>query len=107
MTPRFQRFILDSRTGKSFLLLLTIVYLGYLVAFGRFFSLPPSGFSGAVIEHQVNADLDGVTQYWTKANMRNATTADEQDDNAADFRQQSNDNTAQGARQEGQAPADR
>lgn len=106
MTPRFQRFILDSRTGKIFLSLLTVVYLGYLVAFGRFLYLPSSGLSGTVIEHPVNADLNGVIQHWTPANMRNATTADEQDDNAADFTQQSND-TAQAARQEGQAPADR
>lgn len=106
MTPRFQRFILDSRTGKIFLALLTVVYLGYLVAFGRLLYFPSLDLSGTVIDHPVSTNPDAEMQHWTVENMRTATNADLQDNNAADFTQQGSDNAAQAARQEGQAPAD-
>lgn len=106
MTPRFQRFILDSRTGKIFLSLLVVAYVGYLATSGHFLNLPTLGLSGTVIDHPLSANLDAAMQYWTPANMVSAINADQQDSNAADFTQQGSDNAAQAARQQGQPPAD-
>jgi len=107
MTPRFQRFILDSRTGKIFLALLTVVYLGYLVAFGRFLNFPALTLTGTVIDHPMSTNPDAEIRYWTPEKMRNAVSADEQDSNSADFTQQDGDSQVQAAKQqEGQPPAD-
>ena len=105
MMRQLQRLILHPLAGKIFLCLLAIVYLGYLVTFGRFLYAPLLAPSTTIIEHQVDTNPDIVIMHWTAASMRDAINADQQTGNATDFTQGSSDTSkGEAARQEGQPP---
>jgi V8-like Glu-specific endopeptidase len=103
--PQLHRFILHPLTGRIFLCLLTGVYLVYLVVLGNFLV---SGMAGTIIEHPVDTNPNVVVKYWTAANMRDASDADEQIGNAAGLTQGSSDislgKAGQQGQQEGQPP---
>lgn len=102
MIPRLQSLFLNPRVGRIFLSLLAIVYLLYLVEFGHFVFTSVFSPSETIVEHAEATSPDSAINYWTATTMRNATTADEQDNNPADFSQQSTQ--AQGVQQDGHAP---
>src|SRR6266700_4319906 len=104
MMSHLQRLILHPLTSKIFLCLLAIVYLGYLATFGRFLYTSISTPSGTIAEHQLDTN-SSVIKYWTVANMRDATDADQLNSNASDLRQESLDtSTGRAVQQPGQPP---
>ena len=105
MMPHLQRLILHPLAGKIFLCVLAIMYLGYLVAFGRFLYTSVSTSSESIVEHPVDTNPGVVIKHWTVASMRGATDADQQNSNASDLTQGSLD-TSKGnaAQQQGQPP---
>ena len=105
MMPQLYRFILHPLVGKVFLCLLAVVYLGYLVTFGRSLYTSLSGPPQTIIEHTVDTNPGIVIQHWTATNMRHATDADQQNGNASAFTQGNLDQSlGQAAQQEGQPP---
>jgi V8-like Glu-specific endopeptidase len=101
--PQLQRFILHSLTGKIFLCLLAIAYLGYLVVLARFVDTAVTAPGETIVEHALGTSPAAVVKHWTAASMRAASDADQQ--NGVAFTQGSSDNgTGQAARQEGQPP---
>jgi hypothetical protein len=100
-----QRLILHPLAGKIFLGLLAIVYLGYLVVFGRFLSTSLSAPSASVVEHAVETNPNLVVQHWTVARMRDAIDADQQNSTPFAFTHGSIDQSlGQAAQQQGQPP---
>jgi V8-like Glu-specific endopeptidase len=106
MMPELQRLILHPRTGKIFLCLLAIAYLGYLVGLARFLSISPPAPAQTIIEHPLETNPSLVVRHWTAASMRAAVNADQLEGPASDFTRESIDkSTGQAARQEGQPPS--
>ena len=101
--PRLQRSILHSLTGKIFLCLLAIAYLGYLFVLARFVGTAVTAPGEVIVEHTLGRAPAAVVKHWTAASMRAARDADQQDGIA--FTQGSSDKgTGQAARQRGQPP---
>ena len=104
---RRRRLIQQPPVGKVLLGLLGIVYLVYLVAFGRVVYSWVSGSAETIIEHAVDTSPDVVVKHWTEASMLAAIDADQQSNNAVDLTQGSSDISAdKAARQEGQPARD-
>jgi V8-like Glu-specific endopeptidase len=105
MMSLLQRLILHPLVSKIAICLLVIVYLAYLASFVR--SVYTSLFtpSPAISEHVVEKNPNAVVKYWTMANMLDATTADQQTDNAANLTKESvSQNLGKATKQEGQPP---
>jgi hypothetical protein len=107
MMPPQHRLIQQLPVGKVLLYALGIVYLVYLVAFGRVVYSWVSGSAETIIEHQVDTSSDVVIKHWTEASMLAAIDADQQSSNATDLTQGSSDTSAgKASRQEGQPARD-
>lgn len=90
--------------GKILLGLLAVVYVIYLVGFGRglFSNLLTS--SGTILDHSADTDSSTIA-HWTTDTMLHATGAYASDGNLSDFSQGSvNTNAGQAASQDGQPP---
>src|SRR6266704_3219056 len=83
------------------MILLCLLALVYLLAWKRFSKRDPSA---TIIKHSVDTSPDDALKYWTVANMRAATDADQQDSNASDLTQKINASLGKAAQQEGQPP---
>lgn len=90
--------------GKIFLGVLAVVYVVYLVTFGRYlysWVFPPS-----IVEHQVDTNPSIAIQHWTVASMRSATDVDQLVGNTSDLTQESVDtNLVKSDKQDGQLPS--
>ncbi len=105
--PRQQGFIQLPPIGKVLLLLLALVYVAYLGAFGRFLYSAATTSAQPIVEYGVNANANGVINYWTATSMSNATNADQQDSGTDNFTQANLDASAgKAAQQQGQLPRD-
>ncbi|MHB8600297.1 MAG: trypsin-like serine peptidase [Ktedonobacteraceae bacterium] len=105
--PRQQGFIQLPPIGKILLALLALVYVAYLGAFGRFLYSAVTTSAQPVVEYTVNANANGVINYWTATSMSNATNADQQDSSTDIFTQANLDASAgKSAQQQGQLPRD-
>ncbi len=105
--PRQQGFIQLPPIGKVLLALLALVYVAYLGAFGRFLYSTVTTSAQPVVEYTVNANANGVINYWTATSMSNATNADQQDGSTDNFTQANLDASAgKGNQQQGQLPRD-
>src|SRR5579872_5897315 len=107
--PRQHKLMQRPPAGRTLLGLLGVVYVIYLVVFGRFVYSWMTGTSPSdpIGIHAVDTNFDAAVSYWTVANMSSAINADEQINYSADFTQASNDpNAGKAARQDGQAPSD-
>src|SRR6266487_141123 len=105
MMSRQPRRIPPLLGDRIFLCLLAAVYLVYMVAVGNFLYTAFLAPAATIIEHPVDTNPDAVVKHWTAANMRNATDADQQNDNVSNLTQGSTD-ISQGkvAQQQGQPP---
>src|ERR1051326_4811206 len=113
--PRQHKHTLWPPSGKTFLGLLGVVYVVYLVVFGNFvysWMTGQSGSSNAISEHVVDSSSNSVVNYWTTSMMGNAVDADQLIDNSSasndvNATQASSDpNAGKAALQDGQAPTD-
>lgn len=105
MMSRQSKLIQLPLVGRLSLGLLAIVYLVYLVTFGRF--VYTSVFAPTIVEHPVDTNPNAAIMYWTATSMRDAINADQQDNNAASLTQESLDaSQGKAARQQGQLPRD-
>ena len=87
--PRLYKTIHNPLVEKAFLCVLAAVYVVYLVGFVP--TLFPWSSSQAptagITEDVINENPASVTQYWSTANMSNATDDDVQFSNVPDFSQ--------------------
>ena len=91
--------------GRVLLYLLAGVYVVYLAGLGTFLYTTASTLSQPIIEHSVNTNPSAVIQFWTAANMQNATDIDEQIGTTFTPTQASSDISAgKAAKQQGQPP---
>jgi len=105
MISLLQRIILHPLVSKIAICVLVIVWVIYLVSFGR--SVYTSLFTPwlAISEHVVEKSPDAVVKYWTVAHMLDAINEDQQTDNAANLTKESiNQNLSKAAKQEGRPP---
>ena len=109
--PRPHRPIQQPPTGKVLLGLLAIVYVVYLVVFGRYVYAWMTGITGVsetISVHEVDTNPTVVVSYWTKDTMSSAIDGDQLIDNtgnSVDFTQGNADISAgKAARQDGQPP---
>jgi len=105
--PQLPKLFQHPLVGKISLICLAGVYLVYMVAFVHFLQPSTSISVTAIIDHQVDPGLAGVTQHWTAANMRSATDVDVLTGNTSAPLQeeQIDDNKGKPGQQQGQPPS--
>src|SRR5947207_5069873 len=88
--------------GKIFLVVLAVVYVGYLIGLASYTYRSAS----SVIEHDENTNPTTAIQYWTADRMRNAVDADQQISSVPRMAQGSVDtNQGNPAQQKGTPPS--
>ena len=87
-------------------MLLALVYVAYLGAFGRFLYSAATTSAQPVVVDVVNANANSTINYWTATSMSNATSADQQDSSTDATQVNLDANAGKGVQQQGQLPRD-